>query len=89
MIIQPGEDPGLPFGSLSKKISSPEAAPAPADDMASRILELAENFRADLAAKDRIIADLVENNSRLTRLVEEYKKAPAAAPGIPAPAVAD
>lgn len=70
-------------------VAAPADPVAPADDMASRILELAENFRADLAAKDRIIADLVENNSRLTRLVEEYKKAPAAAPGIPAPAVAD
>lgn len=82
MIIQPGEDPGLPFGSLSKKISSPEAAPAPADDMASRLLALVES-------QQQTIAQLTENNSRLTRLVEAYKKAPAAAPGIPAPAVVD
>ncbi len=49
--------------------------------------------RRDLVAlaksQQQTIAQLTENNSRLTRLVEEYKKAPAAASGIPAPAVAD
>ncbi len=65
---------------------NPVAAPAdpvaPADDMASRLLALVES-------QQQTIAQLTENNSRLTRLVEAYKKAPAAAPGIPAPAVAD
>lgn len=65
---------------------NPVAAPAdpvaPADDMASRLLALVES-------QQQTIAQLTENNSRLTRLVEAYKKAPAAAPGIRAPAVAD
>lgn len=65
---------------------NPVAAPAdpvaPADDMASRLLALVES-------QQQTIAQLTENNSRLTRLVEAYKKAPAAAPGIPTPAVAD
>lgn len=55
---------------------------APADDMTSRLLALVES-------QQQTIAQLTENNSRLTRLVEAYKKAPAAAPGIPAPAVVD
>lgn len=60
-----------------------EAPPAPvSNDVASRLLALVES-------QQQTIAQLTENNSRLTRLVEEYKKAPAAAPGIPAPAVAD
>lgn len=58
-------------------------APAPASaDVASRLLALVES-------QQQTIAQLTENNSRLTRLVEEYKKAPAVAPGIPAPAAVD
>lgn len=61
----------------------PEVSPAPAsNDVASRLLALVES-------QQQTIAQLTENNSRLTRLVEAYKKAPAAAPGIPAPAVVD
>lgn len=49
--------------------------------------------RRDLVAlaksQQQTIAQLTENNSRLTRLVEEYKKAPAAAPVVSAPAIAD
>lgn len=61
----------------------PEVSPVPAsNDVASRLLALVES-------QQQTIAQLTENNSRLTRLVEEYKKAPAAAPGIPVPAVAD
>lgn len=83
MIIQPGEDPGLPFGVSPEKIKQVEVSPAPASDsMASRLLALVES-------QQQTIAQLTENNSRLTRLVEAYKKAPAAAPGIPAPAVVD
>lgn len=60
-----------------------EIAPAPASaDVASRLLALVES-------QQQTIAQLTENNSRLTRLVEEYKKAPAVAPGIPAPAAVD
>lgn len=63
-------------------VEAPADPVAPADDMASRLLALVES-------QQQTIAQLTENNSRLTRLVEAYKKAPAAAPGIPAPAVAD
>ena len=63
-------------------VAAPAAPVAPADDMASRLLALVES-------QQQTIAQLTENNSRLTRLVEAYKKAPAAAPGIPAPAVVD
>lgn len=63
-------------------VAAPADPVAPADDMASRLLALVES-------QQQTIAQLTENNSRLTRLVEAYKKAPAAAPGIPAPAVAD
>lgn len=60
-----------------------EVAPAQASaDVASRLLALVES-------QQQTIAQLTENNSRLTRLVEEYKKAPAVAPGIPAPAAVD
>lgn len=63
-------------------VEAPADPVAPADDIASRLLALVES-------QQQTIAQLTENNSRLTRLVEAYKKAPAAAPGIPAPAVAD
>lgn len=63
-------------------VAAPADPVASADDMASRLLALVES-------QQQTIAQLTENNSRLTRLVEAYKKAPAAAPGIPAPAVAD
>lgn len=60
-----------------------EVAPATASaDVASRLLALVES-------QQQTIAQLTENNSRLTRLVEEYKKAQAVAPGIPAPAAVD
>lgn len=65
---------------IEEKMSAAPAAPA--DDMASRLLALVES-------QQQTIAQLTENNSRLTRLVEAYKKAPAVAPGIPAPAVVD
>lgn len=51
-------------------------------DMVSRLMALVES-------QQQTISELTENNSRLTRLVEGYKKAPAAAPGIPAPSVVD
>lgn len=83
MIIQPGEDPGLPFGVSTEKTKQAEVAAAPASaDVASRLLALVES-------QQQTIAQLTENNSRLTRLVEEYKKAPAVAPGILAPAGVD
>lgn len=56
-------------------------SPAAADDMASRLLALVES-------QQQTIAQLTENNSRLTRLVEAYKKEPAS-PVVSAPAVAD
>ena len=65
-----------------KAKKAPADPAAPTDDMASRLLALVES-------QQQTIAQLTENNSRLTRLVEAYKKAPAAAPGIPAPAVVD
>lgn len=53
-------------------------APAAAEPLASRLLALVES-------QQQIIAELTENNSRLTRLVEGYKKVstPAAEVGAP------
>lgn len=51
------------------------------DAMASRLLALVES-------QQQTIAQLTENNSRLTRLIEAYKKEPAS-PVVSAPAIAD
>lgn len=61
--------------------TSEKSPAASADDMASRLLALVES-------QQQTIAQLTENNSRLTRLVEAYKKEPAS-PVVSAPAIAD
>lgn len=82
LLDEPRVAPVPAEGEKQKKAPADPAPVAPADDMASRLLALVES-------QQQTIAQLTENNSRLTRLVEAYKKAPAVAPGIPAPAVVD
>ena len=76
------DEPAAPVVLPEEKKAAPVAAPANNNDMALRLLALVES-------QQQTIAQLTENNSRLTRLVEAYKKAPAVAPGIPVPAAVD
>lgn len=74
-------------------INSPGASvapdPSPEVDIASRLLALVESQQQTIARLTESNSQLTESNNRLTRLVEGYKKAPAEAPGILAPADAD
>ena len=76
-----GEGEMLINSTVLDDVADRKEPAAPADDIASRLLALVES-------QQQTIAQLTENNSRLTRLVEAYKKEPAS-PVVSAPAIAD
>lgn len=68
-----------------KKLAAPEV-PAVAGDMVSRLMALVESQQQTIAGQASTIATLTDTNSRLSRLVELYKKEPE--PSV-APSLAD